>query len=108
MPAHPSFYARKEVFQKYGLYDLRFRTSSDFEMMVRLFAKHKINAKYIPMDFVTMRTGGESTAGVEAKKKINKDISNSLKKHGMFSCQLFQWGRYLWKTIELVYTKIKY
>lgn len=108
MPAHPSFYVRKEIYEKYGLYDLQFRTSSDFEMMVRLFAKNKINAKYIPMDFVTMRAGGESTAGVEAKKKVNRDIASSLKKHGIYTCQAFQWVRYAWKVIELAYTKLKY
>lgn len=58
MPAHPSFYVRREVYEKYGLYDLEFRTSSDFEWMVRLFAKHHIRAKYLPMDYVTMRDGG--------------------------------------------------
>lgn len=108
MPAHPSFYVRKEIYEKYGLYDLQFRTSSDFEMMVRLFGKHKINAQYIPMDFVTMRTGGESTAGVEAKKKVNRDISASLKKHGIYSNQAFQCVRYLWKVMELVYSKVRY
>ena len=108
MPAHPSFYVRKEVYQKYGLYDLQFRTSSDFEMMVRLFAKNKINTKYIYMDFVTMRDGGESTAGFKAKKKVNRDIASALKKHGIYSCQAFQWFRYFWKFIELVYTKLKY
>ncbi len=108
MPAHPSFYVRKEVYQKYGLYDLQFRTSSDFEMMVRLFGKNKIKAKYIHKDFVTMRTGGESTAGVEAKKKVNRDIAGSLKKHGIYTCQAFQWVRYLWKAMELVYSKIRY
>jgi glycosyltransferase involved in cell wall biosynthesis len=108
MPAHPSFYVRKEVYEKYGLYDLQFRTSSDFEMMVRLFGKNKINAKYISMDFVTMRTGGESTAGIEAKKKVNRDISASLKKHGIYSNQTFQCFRYLWKVMELVYSKVRY
>ena len=94
--------------KKYGLYDLQFRTSSDFEMMVRLFAKNKINTKYIYMDFVTMRDGGESTAGFKAKKKVNRDIASALKKHGIYSCQAFQWFRYFWKFIELVYTKLKY
>lgn len=108
MPAHPSFYVRKEVYQKYGLYDLQFRTSSDFDMMVRLFGKHRINAKYLPMDFVTMRTGGESTAGLKAKIKVNRDIAAALKKHGIFTCQAFQWLRYLWKTLEIIYTRIKY
>lgn len=108
MPAHPSFYVRREVYEKYGLYDLDFRTSSDFEMMVRLFGKNRIKAKYIPMDFVTMRAGGESTAGMEAKKKVNRDIAASLKKHGIFTCQAFQWVRYMWKAFELVYSKLKY
>ena len=108
MPAHPSFYVRREVYEKYGLYDLDFRTSSDFEMMVRLFVKEKINAKYINKDFVTMRAGGESTAGLEAKKKVNRDIAGSLKKHGVYSNQFFQSLRYFWRIGEIVYTKIKY
>lgn len=102
MPAHPSFYVRKEVYQKYGLYDLQFRTSSDFEMMVRLFAKNKIKAKYIKKDFVTMRTGGESTAGMEAKRKVNNDIVGALKKHGIFTCGAFRYVRYGVKAVELV------
>ena len=108
MLAHPSFYVRKEVYQKYGLYDLQFQMSSDFEMVVRLFGKNQINAKYIPMDFVTMRYGGKSTAGWGAKIKINRDIASSLKKHGIFTCQLFQFARYMWRVLELVYTKIRY
>ncbi|WP_302428913.1 glycosyltransferase family 2 protein [uncultured Prevotella sp.] len=108
MPAHPSFYVRREVYEKYGLYDLNFRTSSDFEMMVRLFVKENIRAKYINMDFVTMRAGGESTAGLEAKRKVNRDIAGSLKKHGVYSNQFFQSLRYLWRIGEILYTKIKY
>ena len=107
MPAHPSFYVRREVYEEYGLYDLQFRTSSDFEWMVRLFTKYHIRAKYIPMDFVTMREGGESTAGMEAKRKVNNDIVGSLKKHGIFTCGAFKYVRYTIKGIELLLTKIK-
>ena len=108
MPAHPSFYVRREVYEKYGLYDLQYKTSSDFEWMVRLFAKYHIKAKYLPMDFVTMREGGESTAGMEAKRKVNNDIVGSLKKHGIFTCEAFRYVRYFVKGIELMITKIKY
>lgn len=108
MPAHPSFYVCREVYEKYGLYDLDFRTSSDFEMMVRLFVKEKIRAKYINKDFVTMRAGGESTAGLAAKKKVNQDIAGSLRKHGIYSNQVFQSMRYIWRIGELLYTKTKY
>lgn len=107
MPAHPSFYVRKEVYEKYGLYDLQFRTSSDFEWMVRLFTKYHINAKYLKMDFVTMRAGGESTAGMEAKRKVNNDIVASLRKHGIFTSGAFKYVRYGWKTVELIFTRLK-
>lgn len=106
MPAHPSFYVRREVYEKYGLYDLDFRTSSDFEWMVRLFAKEHIKVKYIKKDFVTMRAGGESTNGMEAKRKVNNDIIASLRKHGIYTCGAFKYVRYAWKCLELIYTKI--
>lgn len=106
MPAHPAFYVRREVYEKYGLYDLDFHTSSDFEWMVRLFSKHHINAKYIKKDFVTMREGGASTAGLEAKNKVNNDIIASLKKHGIFTCEAFKYVRYAWKSIELLVSRI--
>lgn len=108
MPAHPSFYCKKSVFEKYGLYDLQYRTSSDFEMMVRLLWKHKIKTKYINMDFVTMRAGGESTAGLASKRKVNNDIARSLKAHGIYTNQVLQALRYLWRIGELIYTRIKY
>lgn len=107
MPAHPSFYVKREVYEKYGLYDLQFRTSSDFEWMVRLFAIYKIDAKYIHKDFVTMRAGGESTNGMEAKRKVNNDIVEALKKHRIFTCGAFRNVRYAWKAVELVFSKVR-
>ncbi len=108
IPAHPSFYCKTEVYRKYGLYDLKYKTSADNEMMVRLFAKHKIKAKYINKDFVTMRMGGLTTAGVNSWYRINKDISTILKNHGIYSNQFLQSFRYAWRIIELLYTKVKF
>lgn len=108
MPAHPSFYCKKSIFEKYGMYDLQYRTSSDFEMMVRLLWKYKIKTKYLNMDFVTMRAGGESTAGLASKRKVNNDIARSLKAHGIYTNQVLQALRYLWRIGELIYTRIKY
>ena len=58
MPAHPSFYCKRSVFEQYGLYRLDYKIGADYEMMVRLLKKHKIRAKYLKKDFVTMRIGG--------------------------------------------------
>lgn len=107
MPAHPSFYCRREVYEKHGLYDLSLTTASDFEMMVRLFAEAKINARYVNKDFVTMRAGGETTGGLKSKQKVNRDIALSLKKHGIYTNQLFQMMRYAWRVGEVIYGKTK-
>ena len=108
MPAHPSFYCKKAVYERYGLYDLDYHTSSDFEMMVRLLGKSRIKSKYINMDFVTMREGGESTAGLASKRRVNQEIARSLKANGIYTNQFMQLFRYVWRIGELIYTKIKY
>ncbi len=108
MPAHPSFYCRKKVYDDFGLYDVSLKTSSDFEMMVRLLYKEKINTVYMNCDFVTMRDGGESTANVASKMKVNRDVAVSLKKYGIYSNQLFQCMRYVWRAGEIVYTRIRH
>ena len=58
MPAHPSFYCRRHVYQSLGAFDLQFKVAADFEQLLRLIYVNRISTKYIPMDFVTMRTGG--------------------------------------------------
>ena len=70
MPAHPSFYCRRGVYERAGYYKTDYAIGSDYEMMVRLFKVHHINARYIPMDFVTMRTGGASTRNVQSRLAV--------------------------------------
>lgn len=60
MPAHPTFYAKKWVYEKYGGYDLAYWRQSDFELTMRFLAVHKIKSVYIPKVLVRMRSGGVS------------------------------------------------
>lgn len=60
MPAHPTFYVKKWVYEKYGGYDLAYRRQSDFELTMRFLAIHKITSAYIPKVLVRMRSGGVS------------------------------------------------
>src|SRR5574344_3104640 len=73
MPAHPTFYVRRHIYEKYGLYSLHYKIASDYDMMVRLFYKYHIKAKYINMDFVTMRTGGASTKNIRNRLLTTKE-----------------------------------
>ena len=73
MPAHPSFYCRRQLYAEHGGFDLDFRVAADFEQLLRMIFVGRITARYLPMDFVTMRTGGASSSGMTSHKRIYRD-----------------------------------
>ncbi len=73
MPPHPTFYAKKEVYDKYGMFDLRLRSAADYELMLRFIHKHKIQLCYIPKIAVLMRTGGKSNRSFLNRILANKE-----------------------------------
>ena len=100
MPAHPSFYCKREVFEKAGLYSLDYKIGADYEMMVRLFKKYRIMSQYINKDFVTMRTGGASNNNVLSRiTLINEDVK-ACKENWVYTNSLFVMIKYLYKVFE--------
>lgn len=85
MPAHPSFYCRHEVYVQNGLYSLDFKIAADYEMMVRLFQRAHIQSLYLPLDFVTMRTGGISTRSFRNRLKITMEDAKACRINGYYS-----------------------
>lgn len=103
MPAHPSFYCRKEVYEKYGAFDAEnYRVAADFENLLRLIFVNKIKTHYISKDFVTMRTGGASSSGLESHKRIMRDHLKALKKNGVYSNFFLLGLRYIYKVGEIL------
>lgn len=101
MPAHPSFYARREVFERAGLYKTDYKIGSDYEMMVRLFRTYGIRAKYLPMDFVTMRTGGLSSRNMYSRYQLVKDDVRACRENGIYTNAFLIGLKFLYKIFEL-------
>lgn len=100
MPAHPSFYCKREIFDKAGLYSLDYKIGADYEMMVRLFKKYRIMSQYINKDFVTMRTGGASNNNVRSRiTLINEDVK-ACKENGVYTNSLFVMLKFMYKIFE--------
>lgn len=57
-PAHPTLYIKKEVYNKYGLFNLNYKLAADFEIMLRFLEKYCISTYYLQEAFVKMRLGG--------------------------------------------------
>lgn len=108
MPAHPSFYIRKECFDKYGSYRTDYKIAADFEFLLRVIYKAKIKTKYLPIDMVTMRTGGASTSGLESHKRIMKEHLRAFRENGIYTNKLLLSLRYIYKVKELLWSKIIY
>jgi len=57
---HPTFFCRKEIYEKYGYFNDKFQVAADFELLLRFVEKHQINLGYLPKLIVKMRTGGKA------------------------------------------------
>ncbi len=102
MPAHPSFYVRRECYEQYGLYDTSYRIASDYDMMVRLFYKYKITYSYIKRDMVTMRTGGLSTKNLKNRMLITSEDVKACRRNGLYSNVAMISLKYLYKIFEFI------
>lgn len=100
MPAHPSFYVRRDVFSKVGLYKTDYKIGADFEMMVRMFYRHRITYHYLPYDFVTMRTGGVSTRDINSRRILLKEDVRACRENGIRTNQFLIALKYLYKFLE--------
>ena len=100
MPAHPSFYCRKEIYQKYGLFDPSFKVAADFEQLFRLIYLHNIKLEYVEKDFVTMRLGGVSTSGIKSHVIVMREHIRCFKKNGIKNSLLRLIPRYFIKLSE--------
>jgi glycosyltransferase len=72
MPPHPTFFVRRSVYEKYGLFNLDLGSAADYELMLRFLLKHRISTAYIPEVLVKMRLGGASNTSLKNRLKANR------------------------------------
>ena len=72
MPAHPTFYFRKKLLERFGYYETHYFTASDYEFMARYLFYFRVNASYIPKLIITMRTGGMSNISISKRLRANR------------------------------------
>jgi len=82
-PAHPTFYIKKSVYDRYGLFDLSFNLASDFEIMLRFLDKEKISTTYLKEPLVKMRLGGETNKNFKNIYRQNIECVKAFKKNDL-------------------------
>lgn len=123
MPAHPTFYCRKETYERFKLdgkkiegfkgnpecayFNTTYEIAADFECLLRMIFVGKIKTRYMWKDCVTMRQGGASSSGIASHKQINRDHMRAFKENGVYSNYLLISLRYAYKIVELAMGRIR-
>ena len=105
-PPHPTFYARRELFEKWGYYKMGYKISADFELMMRFMLINKAKAKYINHTFLTFRNSGISTDSSN-RLMMNKEIVRACRVNNVWTCLPLVYLKYFFKIPELWFFKNK-
>ena len=105
MPAHPTFFTYRKYFDQLGYYKTNYKIAADYELLLRFLYVHRLKSKYLPLDFMKMRTGGASTASIKSNILLNKEIVRACKENGIWTCYPLLLLKYLVKIFEFIFLK---
>lgn len=83
MPPHPTVFLKTEVFIKCGLFDVSYKISADYDLIIRLLFKYQITTYYLSEVTVRMRIGGKSNKSIVNVIKKSKEDYRILKNNGV-------------------------
>lgn len=106
-PAHPTFYAKRIWFERFGGFKLQYAVSADFELMLRFIEKGQIRNAYLDRYFVKMRMGGESTKNIHNIITGNKNILRAISDNGFKPSRFYLMRRLIPKAWDMLKLKIE-
>lgn len=83
MPPHPTFFVKREYYQRYGKFNLQLKSAADYELMLRFIHKHKIKLAYFPEFIIKMRIGGKSNVSLKNRIRANNEDKKAWKINGL-------------------------
>ena len=78
VPPHPTFFCKRELFERYGSFRVDYKIAADFELMLRFIEKHQVKIGYLPRPIVKMRTGGKASI-LQGIIRGNREIVRSFR-----------------------------
>ncbi len=88
--AHPTLYLKKEVYDKLGLYNLKYKVVADYDFMVKLLLNKDIKLVHINEYLIHMRLGGTSSNGLKGYiynlKEAYKVLKDNNVKYAVIIC----------------------
>lgn len=107
VPPHPTFFCRTAVYKRLGVFDERYRISSDFDLMLRFIEEHHIAIAYLPQTMVLMPRGGAANTWA-GMVRGNWETILSLRRHGLRLPLAYFWRKPLWKLSQVLAGRRRY
>jgi len=82
-PAHPSFFVRRSVYERFGMFDTSLPIAADYEFMLRVLERYQLKSVYLPKVMVKMRTGGASNSSLKNIAKANLQCWKAWRQNGL-------------------------
>lgn len=83
MPPHPTFFVRREVYERFGGFDDSFKISADYEFMLRVLYRHHISVCYLPEVTVSMKAGGASNGSWKNRLQAHREDTLAWQLNGL-------------------------
>ena len=83
MPPHPTFFVKRECYTTFGNYRSDFRSSADYELMLRFLYRHQLSTTYLPTVLVHMRIGGQSNVSIKNRIAANREDKRAWEVNGL-------------------------
>jgi glycosyltransferase len=100
MPPHPTFFVRRHVYEKCGLFNTTLRSAADYELMLRVLLRYNAHVQYIPEVLVKMRAGGMSNASLKNRFRANKEDAMAWKLNNLKPYFFTMWLKPLRKVLQ--------
>ena len=101
MPPHPSFFVKREAFERYGYYKTDYQIAADYELLIRFLKVNKVSSFYMNEVLVKMQLGGASTRNLNSNFILNREILRACKENGLSTNYLKIYSKYFRKVFEL-------
>ncbi len=83
MPPHPTFFMKRQLYKKLGVFDTQFRIASDYDSLLRYLGDLTVKVGYIPEVLVKMRVGGASNGSIKQILRKSKEDIAAMRKNGI-------------------------
>lgn len=104
MPAHPTLFLHRRVFERVGRFNTDYQIAGDFEFIARAFHSGGLRYRYIPEVLVNMRIGGVSTGGWRNTLLLNREVLRACRANGIRTNIFMILSKYPAKLLELLRT----